>query len=57
MWKVSWFYEKVHDLLVVPLYYIGKQARRKTQKGKKRICLQERYLKEPTEPHGMFVNW
>ena len=21
MWKVSWFYEKVHDFLVVPLYY------------------------------------
>ena len=21
MWKVSWLYEKVHDFLVVPLYY------------------------------------
>ena len=21
MWKVSWFYEKVHNFLVVPLYY------------------------------------
>ena len=22
MWKVSWLYEKVHDFLVVPLYYL-----------------------------------
>ena len=21
MWKVSWFYEKEHNVLVVPLYY------------------------------------
>ena len=21
MWKVSWFYEKVHNILVVPLYF------------------------------------
>ena len=21
MWKVSWLYKKVHDFLVVPLYY------------------------------------
>ena len=23
MWKVSWFYGKVHNSLVVPLYYVG----------------------------------
>ena len=22
MWKVSWLYEKVHNILVVPLYYV-----------------------------------
>ena len=22
MWKVSWLYEKVHNFLVVPLYYM-----------------------------------
>ena len=21
MWKISWFYEKEHNFLVVPLYY------------------------------------
>ena len=26
MWKVSWLYEKVHDFLVVPLYYIGSRS-------------------------------
>ena len=23
MWKISWLYEKVHNFLVVPLYYIA----------------------------------
>ena len=27
MWKVSWLYEKVHNFLVVPLYYLLKPAR------------------------------